>query len=169
MKFVKPVIDEFKALIGHGFVEKYYNKVEGSTYSEEWTGMDYEKHGIKSDFIRLLRANMKFGAAYSIGFSFSYIGKTIEESSIKFSLRVQRDGDKAIYLNGKELLVREFRDSLNNVNAKISSKGEMLEYKAIFEALCEQFCPNELKKIKDDKFDTRRKRHIISSSKDLDL
>lgn len=141
MKYVKPQVDAFKALIGDSFVERYHNKCEPAGFHDEWENVDYPKTGIESDFIRLLRVKIKSGNSYSIGFSFSYIDKTLEESSVKLSIRIGNQYVKDdVYLGSEEMPLINFKDKMKSVNDKLSSYGGRLDYKAIFESLVNEFC-----------------------------
>ena len=141
MKFVKPQIDEFKKLIGSGFVERYLNKVDATGFYDEWNDVQYQNAGIKSDFIRLLRAKIKGGNAYSIGFAFNYIDKSMGNSTIKLSIKVGDSAGKSdVYLSGQELPVLEFKERLKAVNKTLSEASASLDYKIILETLINEFC-----------------------------
>lgn len=144
MKFVKPQIDEFKKLIGSGFVERYLNKVDATGFYDEWNDVQYQNAGIKSDFIRLLRAKIKGGNAYSIGFAFNYIDKSMENSTIKMSIKVGDTAAKSdVYLSGQELPVLEFKEKLKAVNKLLSEASASLDYKIILESLINEFCQGD--------------------------
>ena len=141
MKFLKPQIDEFKKLIGSSFIERCHNKCDSSGYHDEWENIDYPKAGIESDFIRLLKVKIKSGHSYSIGFAFSYLDKSLEESSVKLSIREgHQNTEAAVYLCGLELPVIEFKDKLKKVNKVLESSADRLDYKTILESLTHEFC-----------------------------
>jgi hypothetical protein len=141
MKFIKPHIDEFKKLIGSSFVERHHNKCDPSGYHDEWENVDYQKTGIKSDFIRLLKVKIKSGHSYSIGFAFSYLDKSLEESSVKLSIREgHQNTEAAVYLCSLEMPVIDFKDKLKKVNKVLESSADRLDYKTIIESLTHEFC-----------------------------
>lgn len=115
MEKLKPQFDLLKAHLGTNFEEINLNK---SNYKEEYVGFcgettQYINKGVRSDFIRLYRAQFNKEQTYTLGFSFVYIDEKQENQKVVFSSSVGKDEKK--FSPKKEMNVEDCREILKNI------------------------------------------------------
>lgn len=114
-----------KELLGSKFKETVLNKATPKvtgiqvvpvclSYGDE--GIQYfEKKGVKSDFLRILKLKEK-DVNYSIAFSIKYIGLKPEEQKCKYSVkRTIKNIDKIDFFNSEEISIEELGNKINSV------------------------------------------------------
>lgn len=148
MQLLKNQFDQLKSVLPSTFKETALNKVEPSTEVVGFCGVntEYNKKGVKSDFIKTFKAKLNDKDSYSIGFSFKYLEVKEEEQTVQVSLKI---GNKEpFYFKGKELSVADFRSKLTDTLAKIEAMEEK-NYMPIVELFKNDFdlLPNHHKKI----------------------
>lgn len=121
MEKLKPQFDELKKLLGENCKEINLNK---SSYKESYVGFCGEttqhiNKGVKSDFIRLYRAQFNKEDTYTLGFSFSYIDLLVEKQLVTFSYSIGKDDKK--FSDKKEMSVEETKESLKNIINMLNS------------------------------------------------
>lgn len=121
MEKLKPQLEQLKLVLGSKFEEINLNK---SSYKEEYIGFCGEKtqyinKGVKSDFIRLYRAQFNNEQTYTLGFSFTYIDLEDSKQEIVFSSSVGKE--QKTFSPKKEMSVEECRESLKNIVQQIKS------------------------------------------------
>lgn len=115
MEKLKPQFDELKSLLGDTYKEINLNK---SSYKEEYVGFcgettQYINKGVKSDFIRLYRAQFNKEDTYTLGFSFNYINVESDKQVVTFSSSIGKEEKR--FSSKKEMFIEEARDSLKNI------------------------------------------------------
>lgn len=138
MQSLKNQFDQLKAILPPVFKEMTLNKVEPKTevvgYCGEMT--EFNKKGVKSDFIKTFKAKLNDQESYSIGFSFKYLEVKEEYHTVQVSLKV---GNKEpLYFKGKELSVLDFRAKFIDSLAKIEEM-EVKNYMTIVELFKNDF------------------------------
>lgn len=119
MEKLKPQLEMLKLILGSKFEEINLNK---SSYKEEYVGFCGEKtqyinKGVRSDFIRLYRAQFNNEQTYTLGFSFIYIDTEQSKQKVVFSSSVGKE--QKSFSPKKEMSIEECRESLKNIVHKI--------------------------------------------------
>lgn len=125
MEKLKPQLEQLKLSLGNKFEEINLNK---SSYKEDYVGFCGEKtqyinKGVRSDFIRLYRAQFNNEQTYTLGFSFIYIDTEESKQKIVFSSSVGKD--QKTFSPKKEMSVEECRDSLKNILEQLNQRESL--------------------------------------------
>lgn len=115
MEKLKPQLEDLKLYLGTKFEEINLNK---ASYKEEYIGYCGEKtqyinKGVRSDFIRLYRAQFNKEQTYTLGFSFIYIDTEDTKQKVIFSSSVGKE--QKIFSPKKEMSIEECRSGLKNI------------------------------------------------------
>jgi len=125
MEKLKSQFDELKSLLGNSYEEINLNK---SSYKEEYVGFcgettQYINKGVKSDFIRLYRAQFNKEDTYTLGFSFNYIDMESDKQVVTFSSSIGKEEKK--FSSKKEMFVEEARESIKKIIAHLKNVEQL--------------------------------------------
>jgi hypothetical protein len=128
MKELKSEFDTLKSLIGNEFHETNLNKAEPkTTYIQKYpdyqmTSADsdynlYEKKGVQSDFIKILKIKLNKKNHYSLGFVFNYLD--IKEPSMHYSLKVNNGAGEDVFFTSEDMNLKEMKEKMKKINKSL--------------------------------------------------